>query len=274
MQEREATLLVAKLDRLARNVHFLSGLMESGVRFVAVDMPDINRLTVHVLAAVAEHEREMTSVRTRDALAAARARGIKLGVAGPRNLRNVNDLRHAYARKACRDASLRSRWDEVKRADSAGHGKRVEQLGREGSQGRHVAPGNRATSAESLGVADGAQSDTAAVVCSSRARRPHRAPNGTCQRRERRQELSLVPRRDLAPLAATQNKEAKRGADIWSRRCRLLLAPAAPTLLVLICRFGRSHKLGDFLCHPPPHPSQRCRAQGRASGVDRRRPAR
>ena len=64
-----ATLVIAKLDRLARNVHFVSGLMESGVDFVAVDMPQANRLTVHILAAVAEHEREMISQRTTAALA-------------------------------------------------------------------------------------------------------------------------------------------------------------------------------------------------------------
>jgi DNA invertase Pin-like site-specific DNA recombinase len=98
-KKQKATLLVAKLDRLARNVHFLSGLMESGVKFIAVDMPDVNRLTVHVLAAVAEHEREMISARTRDALAAAKARGVRLGTAGSRNLRRINDRRHAYARE-------------------------------------------------------------------------------------------------------------------------------------------------------------------------------
>ena len=78
-KSRRATLVIAKLDRLARNVHFISGLMESKVDFVAVDMPDANRLTIHVLAAVAEHEREMISQRTKAALGQAKARGTKLG---------------------------------------------------------------------------------------------------------------------------------------------------------------------------------------------------
>ena len=78
-RKRRAVLVIAKLDRLARNVHFISGLMNSDVEFVAVDMPSANRLTIHILAAVAEHEREMISVRTKAALAAAKARGTKLG---------------------------------------------------------------------------------------------------------------------------------------------------------------------------------------------------
>jgi DNA invertase Pin-like site-specific DNA recombinase len=75
-----ATLIIAKIDRLARNVAFISNLMESKVEFVAVDFPTANRLTVHILAAVAEHEAEMISQRIRDALAAAKARGKSLRV--------------------------------------------------------------------------------------------------------------------------------------------------------------------------------------------------
>jgi len=74
-----AALVIAKLDRLARNVHFVSGLVESGVEFVAADMPTVNRLTVHILAAVAEEEARMISARTKAALAAAKARGVRLG---------------------------------------------------------------------------------------------------------------------------------------------------------------------------------------------------
>ena len=77
-----ATLLIAKLDRLARNVAFVSSLMEGGVEFVAADAPYANRLMIHILAAFAEHERSLISDRTKSALAAAKARGVILGANG------------------------------------------------------------------------------------------------------------------------------------------------------------------------------------------------
>ncbi|MCD1628185.1 recombinase family protein [Seohaeicola saemankumensis] len=78
-KRRGATLIIAKLDRLARNVHFISGLIESGVPFRAVDMPEANRFVLHIMAAVAEYEGRAISERTKAALTAAKARGVKLG---------------------------------------------------------------------------------------------------------------------------------------------------------------------------------------------------
>lgn len=74
-----AVLIIAKLDRLARNVAFIANLLESGVEVTAADMPEANRFLLHVMAAVAEHEAKTISDRTRAALAAAKERGIKLG---------------------------------------------------------------------------------------------------------------------------------------------------------------------------------------------------
>jgi DNA invertase Pin-like site-specific DNA recombinase len=91
-----ATLVIAKLDRLARNVHFISGLMESGVQFVAADMPQADKTMLHIFAAMSEWERDRISQRTKDALAAAKARGVVLGAAGPANLRrNIEERQKA-----------------------------------------------------------------------------------------------------------------------------------------------------------------------------------
>lgn len=84
-----ATLVVAKLDRLSRNLAFLAKLQESGARFVAADMPEANELTIHIMAAVAQAERKAISARTKEALAAAKARGIRLGG----NRGNLDDLK-------------------------------------------------------------------------------------------------------------------------------------------------------------------------------------
>lgn len=87
---QKAMLLIAKLDRLSRNVAFVSRLMESGVEFKAVDNPYASKLVIHILAAFAEHEREQASARTSAALQAAKAKGVALGrfgrtVLAPRN---------------------------------------------------------------------------------------------------------------------------------------------------------------------------------------------
>jgi DNA invertase Pin-like site-specific DNA recombinase len=74
-----AKLLIAKLDRLSRNVAFIARLQESGVQFVCADMPEANELTVHLLAAIAQHERKLISERTKAALAAAKRKGTRLG---------------------------------------------------------------------------------------------------------------------------------------------------------------------------------------------------
>ncbi len=101
-----AKLLIAKLDRLARNVHFITGLMEASrgngrnaVKFVACDMPDANDLTIHLMAAFAEHEAKRISERTKDALAMAKRRGVLLGVAGSSNLKANVERRQTDANK-------------------------------------------------------------------------------------------------------------------------------------------------------------------------------
>jgi DNA invertase Pin-like site-specific DNA recombinase len=78
-RKAKATLLIAKLDRLARNVKFIATMMDSGADFVACDQPYASRLTLHILAAVAEDEARRISERTKAALQAAKARGTKLG---------------------------------------------------------------------------------------------------------------------------------------------------------------------------------------------------
>jgi DNA invertase Pin-like site-specific DNA recombinase len=86
-------LVIAKLDRLSRNVAFIATLMDAGVEFVACDNPHATRLTLHILAAVAEHEREMISARTKAALQAAKARGVRLG----RNAERLARANHTAA---------------------------------------------------------------------------------------------------------------------------------------------------------------------------------
>jgi DNA invertase Pin-like site-specific DNA recombinase len=78
-RKHKAKLVIAKLDRLSRNLAFIATMMDSGVEFLAVDNPHANKLTLHILAAVAQHEREMIAERTKAALQAAKQRGKVLG---------------------------------------------------------------------------------------------------------------------------------------------------------------------------------------------------
>jgi DNA invertase Pin-like site-specific DNA recombinase len=78
-KEADATLVIAKLDRLSRNSVFIGQLMESRVKFVCCDMPEADEFTIHIFAALAQKERKMISARTKDALQVAKQRGVKLG---------------------------------------------------------------------------------------------------------------------------------------------------------------------------------------------------
>ena len=100
-RKAKATLLIAKLDRLARNVAFIANLMDAGVEFLACDQPFASRLTLHILAAVAEDEARRISERTKAALQAAKARGRKLGSPiAAKTVANARAARSAYAAKA------------------------------------------------------------------------------------------------------------------------------------------------------------------------------
>jgi DNA invertase Pin-like site-specific DNA recombinase len=114
-RKAKGVLLIAKLDRLARNVAFIANLMEAGVEFVAVDQPFANRLTLHILSAVAEDEARRISERTKAALAAAKARGVKLGSPIARKtVVAARATRSAYAKKS--NSTTRAVVREIKAA--------------------------------------------------------------------------------------------------------------------------------------------------------------
>lgn len=104
-----SVLLIAKLDRLARDAHFLLGLEKSGIEFVAADMPFANRLTIGIMALVAEEEAKAISARTKAALAARKARGLPLGNQAslrPADPAGAARARSAWARKAAEHAIM------------------------------------------------------------------------------------------------------------------------------------------------------------------------
>lgn len=111
-KRNKAVLVIAKLDRLARNVSFIASMMDGGVEFVACDFPQANRLTLHILAAVAEHEALMISTRTKSALAEAKKRGKRIGGGVHHRV-----ARAAYIEQAeARNVSVRPAIEEIRNA--------------------------------------------------------------------------------------------------------------------------------------------------------------
>jgi len=116
----KAKLAIAKLDRLGRNVAFIATLMDSGVEFVCCDNPAATRLTLHILAAVAEHERVAISERTKAALAAAKRRGVRLGNPNlPKAAKRGTAAVKANARRFA--ANIRPIIDEIMAAGATSH---------------------------------------------------------------------------------------------------------------------------------------------------------
>ena len=110
-KENNATLVVAKMDRLARNLHFVTSLQAANIDFVCCDMPSANRLTIHIIAAIAENEAQLISQRTKQALAEKKKQGVKLGnphnnglteksIAKGRNIRKENALSNERNKQA------------------------------------------------------------------------------------------------------------------------------------------------------------------------------
>jgi DNA invertase Pin-like site-specific DNA recombinase len=119
----DALLCIAKLDRLSRSVAFLATLQDSGARFIAADMPEADETMVHVMAAFAQRERKAISTRTREALAAAKARGVKLGNpqgAAPLLRANKGNSAAIEARAATAGQFARERAQDVAEVREAG----------------------------------------------------------------------------------------------------------------------------------------------------------
>jgi DNA invertase Pin-like site-specific DNA recombinase len=126
-KRNKATLIIAKLDRLSRNVAFIAALMDGTTDFVCCDFPQANRLTLHILAAVAEHEREAISARTKAGLAAAKARGVRLG--------SDTIAAQNAAAAAMRDAELRPVLESMQGLSSRAIAERLTERGIEPPRG-------------------------------------------------------------------------------------------------------------------------------------------
>jgi DNA invertase Pin-like site-specific DNA recombinase len=121
-RQARATLLVAKLDRLGRNIAFLMNLRDAGVKFQAIDLPEANTLTLGVMASMAQHEAEVISARTKAALAARKARGLPLGT--PRDLSAYRESAGVLGREANRRKAVKRAKEVapiIKDARDAGH---------------------------------------------------------------------------------------------------------------------------------------------------------
>lgn len=140
-----ATLLIAKLDRLARNAAFLLNLRDSGVDFIATDMPHADRFTVGIMALVAKKERDMISQRTRDGLAAAKRRGIKLGNPRPAQALKIAQTAN-LARANAYAKSLRPVIQEIRAAHVTTLGKIAQCLNSRGFK----TPNHKAFKAQSV----------------------------------------------------------------------------------------------------------------------------
>lgn len=113
---QDAVLVIARLDRLSRELWFITKIQKLNVRFVCADNPEISNFSIHILGAVAEHERKMISERTKAALAAAKKRGVKLGNPNLKDYRNTDTSSANLERKRKADEFAAMAYGEIKSA--------------------------------------------------------------------------------------------------------------------------------------------------------------
>jgi DNA invertase Pin-like site-specific DNA recombinase len=140
-KKENATLVISKLDRLSRNVTFISQLMDSKVKFVCADMPDANELTIHIFASLAQWERKRISERTKDALAAKKIREPNWKPGNPQNLTQdaKNKAHESISKKAREDVEVRKAYHFIQACKQNGLSYAIiaEKLNGEGYQTRN-----------------------------------------------------------------------------------------------------------------------------------------